>query len=295
VELEPYSTLSNAEPIYATAAYPFFDLNDTTTTLQLQSKRETPIHLFNALAYGAGIYASFPFINTATEAYIAPHSLAFTPEGTHFIAGGTSMFAVFDVSRNGEEPVERHRTGNRSKGLKSMANVTGPKAIISTLDISCDNFLALGTYTREIGIYSNSGRGQSITAFNLMMTEPPSDPEPKGCGITQVKWSPCGRYLFVAERRSKGIGVWDIRGVGRRLAWLDGRDAMTNVQCGFDVVRAGESCEVWAGTADGKVKMWGNAGSREGVVDADAEWNVHDGKPSPCLSMSMQVFMRLTY
>jgi WD40 repeat protein len=190
-----------------------------------------------------------------------------------------SLLAVFDVSRNGEGPVERHKTGFKFRGkggYDAMSNATGPRAPVSTLDVNCDSILALGTYTRNVVLYANNGRGDVVTSFSLRDVERDGD-EVMGWGVSQVKWSPDGRYLFVAERRSEGISVYDIRGTGRRLGWLAGRDAQTNVKLGFDVVTTLDGCEVWAGTRDGHVKMWKDPTKRGGVATPDAEWKVHDG------------------
>jgi WD40 repeat protein len=205
--------------------------------------------------------------------------MLFTPDGKHFIAGGTSLLAIFDVNRNGEEPMLRHKTGfrMRKKGFNDPNNITGPKTRISTLDISCDSILAIGTYNRTVALYSNAGLGQVTTSFSLKDVESPGE-EPLGHGISQVKWSPDGRYLYIAERKSHGISVYDIRGTGRRLGWLAGRDAQMNVKMGFDVFQTHESCEVWAGTTDGGLKMWRDPTKRGGVTAPDGEWAVHDGK-----------------
>jgi hypothetical protein len=274
-DLKPYSTLTVSEPIYSTAPYPYFNLSDTSTTLLLHSKRDSPIHLTNALSHETGIWASYPLQNTTTEAWISPYSLAFTPDGQHFVAGGQSLLAVFDVSRNGQGPIERHKTGFKTKGHRNLSNVTGSKALISTLDINCDSVLALGTYNRTVALYSNSGRGEAITSFSMKDVERNGD-ETMGWGISQVKWSQDGRYLLVAERRSEGISIYDIRGTGKRLGWLAGRNAQTNIKLGFDILTTGDGLEVWAGTMDGMVIMWKDPTWKGGVSTPDAEWKVHD-------------------
>jgi hypothetical protein len=273
--LKPYSTLTVSEPLYSTAPYPYFNLNDTSTTLLLHSKRDSPIHLTNALFHDAGIWASYPLQNIATEAWIAPYSLTFTPDGQHFVAGGQSLLAVFDLSRNGQGPIERHKTGFRANGHRNLSNITGANALISTLDINCDSILALGTYNRTVALYSNSGRGEAVTSFSMKDVERDGN-EAMGWGISQVEWSQDGRYLFVAERRSEGISIYDIRGTGKRLGWLAGRDAQMNIKLGFDVLTTGNGLEVWAGTKDGMVKMWKDPTQKGGVTTPDAEWKVHD-------------------
>jgi len=94
-----------------------------------------------------------------------------------------------------------------------------------------------------------------------------------GAGITKVEWSPCGRYLYIAERKSDGALVYDIRVAGKRLGWLGGRKAVTWQRLGIDAVRAGEGHEVWAGGTDGKVRMWKGPSDKEGLVEASFEWD----------------------
>lgn len=274
--LAPYATLRSPESIYAFAVYPWFNLSDPATTLVLSSVRDQPLRLANALAPDAGIVASYPLIHPTTEAYIAPHSLTFTHAGTHFVTGSENLISVFDVSRNGQGPTEKHLT-IPSKRNKMVGGGVGMKGIVSALSINNDGLLAAGTFSRCVALHASEGRGDRVAVFSIA-GESEEYSEMGGSGITQVLWSPCGRYLYVAERKSDGVLVYDIRVAGKRLGWLKGRQADTNQRLDVEVVPTATGHEVWAGGSDGNVRVWSNPGDTEGALDPWAEWKAHDSE-----------------
>ncbi len=160
------------------------------------------------------------------------------------------------------------------------------KGIVSCLAISREGVLAAGTFTRNVGLYDSRGSGDCIAVFSVSSSTTNSNStydndnannDIGGTGITQVLWSPCGSYLYVAERQSDGILVYDIRIAGKRLGCLVGRKADTNQRLGVDVVDTGWGNEIWAGGVDGVVRVWEHAGMMEGRVEARREWRAHDG------------------
>ena len=241
------------------------------TTLVLFSVRDIPIQLSNSLSLNAAV-AAYPLVCPTTEKYLTPHALEFSRSGTSFTTGSESLIAVFDVSRPGDEPVERLHT-IPSKRKKIVGGGVGMKGIVSALSTSTEGILAAGTLTRNIGLYADEGRGDLISVFSVAS----DDEELRGTGVTQVAWSPCGRYLYVAERKSDGVLVYDVRVAGRRLGWLKGRRAVTTQRMGIDVVPTPTGNEVWAGGTDGTVRGWQNSWQREGVQDPFFEWVAHDG------------------
>ncbi len=141
------------------------------------------------------------------------------------------------------------------------------KGIVSALGMSGEGMLAAGTYSRWVGLYDGFGRGGDAGVFAVGT----QDEGERGGGITQVLWSVCGRYLCVVERASGGVGVWDIRGTGKRLAWLRGRNARTQQRLGVEVTGG----EVWAGDLEGMVRVWQALGMAEGVVDPSWGFRAH--------------------
>ena len=278
--LKPYSTTPSKEPVYATAIYPYCSLQDPSTTIFLSSVRDHPIRLSSALSLH--LIASYSLISPSTEAFITPHSMLYPSSlgGTHFLTGSDSLICVFDVSRSGKDgPVTRLPT-IPSKRKKIVGGGVGMKGIVSALSVSPggDGILAAGTFTRHLGLYGSNGSGDCIATFSVAGTE--ADRRIGGRGITQVLWSPCGRYLYVAERKSDGILVYDIRVTGRLVGWLEGRKARTNQRLKADVVTSGEedAHEIWAGGTDGTMRVWRDPSRSEGGKRPSWEWSVHNSK-----------------
>ncbi len=198
---------------------------------------------------------------------------------TTFLTGSDSLVCLFDASRDGQGPVAAFPT-IPSKRKKLVGGGVGIKGIVSALAVSRDGVLAAGTFTCQLGLYDGEGSGECIAVFAL---PPPLLPSPSsqndggggggvggngvgaaddgggeegerrggrvgggGGGITQILWSPCGRYMYVAERRTHRILSYDVRVTGKQLGSLLARPARTNQRLGVDVggpVRSvGSSC-----------------------------------------------------
>ena len=143
------------------------------------------------------------------------------------------------------------------------------KGIVSAMGMNVEGVLAAGTWSRWLGLYDGQGGGGTIGIFEIGR-------EGDGTGISQLLWSDCGRYLCVVERGSDGVGVWDVRGTGKRLCWLAGRKARTNQRLAVD--RIGK--EIWSGGQDGCVRVWEDLGMKEGTSEASWGFKAHDGKLS---------------
>lgn len=267
-KLQPYTVHRSPEPLYATAFHPSYNLQEPSTCLALASPRSLPIRLFSPFTADR-ILASYPLVSPTTEAWIAPHSLLFNPQEVNtFVAGSESCVSVFDVNMNGDMPVRRMHTTSSRRGGAGGRGGQGMKGIVSALGMSSEGMLAAGTYSRWVGLYDGFGRGGNAGVFSVG-TE---DEVERGGGITQVIWSTCGRYLCVVERASDGVGIWDIRGSGKRLAWLRGRNAKTQQRLGVEVMGG----EVWAGGLNGMVRVWEGLGMVEGVIDPSWDLKAHD-------------------
>ncbi|WEW56847.1 hypothetical protein PRK78_002302 [Emydomyces testavorans] len=275
--LTPYHTIPSEEPVYSTAIYPFFSLENTSTTILLSSIRDHPIRLTSALY--PGLIASYSLISPTTEAFITPHSILYPASlsGTRFLTGSDSLICLFDISRPGKDgPISRLPT-IPSKRKKMVGGGIGMKGIVSSLseDPTGDGIVAAGTFTRHVGLYAAHGSGDTIATFSVAGTE--AERRIGGKGITQVLWSPCGRYLFVVERKSDGILIYDIRVTGKLVGWLKDRKAMTNQRLKVDFVNGNDrgSSEIWAGSTDGCVRMWKCPANLEGEIQPTWVEKIH--------------------
>ena len=238
----------------------------------LSSIRDHPIRLNSALT--SHMVGTYPLVNPTTEAYISPHSLLFSKGGTRFAAGTDSLVCVFDLSQTGDGPLTSVRTGMRkSRGVAGSG--MSMRGIVSALAVDeSSGILAAGTFTRNVGLYAAEGQGECFGVFHVHGTD--ADELIRGSGITQLIWSPCGRYLYIAERNSDGILVYDIRKTGKLLSWVQGRNAMTNQRLGVDLMLSQDGgYGIWAGGVDGKIRMWHNAHQTEGVQTPDWEQMAH--------------------
>lgn len=274
--LEPYSITACPEPVDALSLYPGFSLQDTATALALSAVNEHPILLTSVLT--ADRIASYPLVNKTTEAYIKPHSIVFSADGTRFFCGSESSVSCFDLSRSGEEPVTSSPTGPKQTKGNLVNPATCMRGIVSALAIDPQyNIMAAATLTRHIGLYDAGGEGQCVGVFSVQGTA--ADEVIGGRGITQVLWSPCGRYLYIAERKSDGVMFYDIRKTGQLLGWVEGRRAGTNQRLHIDLGASDQSVNhnVWAGGTDGVVRGWTKPYMSEGAVSSTLAYKVHDG------------------
>jgi hypothetical protein len=247
LKLTPYLIRSTAEPIYALDIHPFHDLSNPSSTLYVSSTPSHPISLHRTLS--TDLIGSFPLIHGPTEAYLSAYSLLFVPSTpSTFLAGTNSTLALFSLDRPYSTPILTIPTIPSTRN-NLVGGGVGMKGIVSSLAISSSEILAAGTFTRCIGLYDHSGSGDSIAVFEL------PEGEDAGNGITSVKWDEAGRYLFVAERCSDVVLVYDVRVTGKQLGSLSGRKARTNQRLDIEVVE-GTGTEVWAGGTDGVVRVW---------------------------------------
>ncbi len=156
------------------------------------------------------------------------------------------------------------------------------KGIVSALGINSEGILAAGTFARCVSLYGSEGRGGTIAVFSVAGEQE----DIGGRGITQLLWSPCGRYLHAMERMSNGAIVYDIRVAGKRLGLLKGRTARTNQRLSADVVATARGYEIWAGGTDGLVSVWSNPHENEKVQEATFKWKGHDGRSIRCKDLT---------
>ncbi|KAF1944541.1 WD40 repeat-like protein [Clathrospora elynae] len=303
--LATYASFSSANPIWTFALNPLFNVQDASSTTVLVSRRDSYITLHNALWGATRAYdteelrpsstqpidiskplASYKLVNNLTEAVIAPLSLTYSNDGAHFFAGKQDGIAIFDFEDT-DSPIHTIAT-IPAKRNKLKGGGRGFKGWISALSLSppsishSDGLLAAGARTRHVGIYDPVGGGE-VTHFSLPGTINGKKNRNEnlkhimGDGVSSLKWSPCGKYLYVAERHSDVLLIYDVRNFSLSLGYCAGRKALTKQKLGFDIWNAGASPydiegishEIWAGSTDGKMRVWRDPYRKEGAVEPD--------------------------
>lgn len=270
-------------PIRSLTPSPFFSLSEPTTQTALVASNDHPIQLHTLFPHSSDTsrIASYKLINANTEAYIAPTALLWpSSPGSIFICGSANRLDLFDISREGEDG---HYTSLETTPRSESRRIHGWKGTISALAASSPDYgsplLAAGSWNRWVALYDYLRTPSPTSHWSLSdAIDPLSRNKVVGGGVTQTLWSPCGRYLFINERNSTSLVVYDIRKGHRLLGVLD-RDARTQMRMGCDVFAMGAeasdagSFEVWSGTTDGTVKCWVEAGSFLGSGESPRYWS----------------------
>ncbi|KAI1121887.1 hypothetical protein F5Y10DRAFT_255302 [Nemania abortiva] len=308
--LKPQSRIQLPEPSNVLSGAPYFSLAEPWTQQLLVSARDHPLQLFylatsspsssssRTSASSHPPISSYTFTKARSETFLTATALLWPSPGTHFIAGSRSLLARFDVQRTGDDPVARIRTIPSERHLSKGGGV-GMRGTVSALGAqpmdpgNGASLVAAGTWTRWVGLYDFAQAGECVATWGIAaaVRETASAAEKAadgvgsngpggigGDGITQTIWSPCGRYLVLCERKSRGALIYDVRVTGKLLGYLTGRDALGNQRVACDVFPGTDETggfEVWSGTSSGMVKVWEGVGSVEGAHAPTWEWAAH--------------------
>ena len=128
------------------------------------------------------------------------------------------MIRVFDITRPGRHCEERATS-------KTRKSKQGQRGIISCINFDPTNSgsYAAGSYSGSLYTYDESS-GVRINVFKhgIKGRNKP--------GLTQVKFSPNGLYLFAGYRKCNYISCWDVRKPKTELTRF-ARVASTNQVC----------------------------------------------------------------
>ncbi|CAO3678076.1 unnamed protein product [Rhizopus stolonifer] len=207
----PNFGIREGESVHDMDWYPMMNSQDPDTACFITSVRDHPVQLWDMNT--ATVRASYKVIDHC-ERYIGPNVISFHPDGTKIYCGYENKIEIFNVHRPGTDSSKRATVPTR-KSKK------GQKGIISCLDFSLDGLYAAGSYSQSIAIYD-----QANDELCLKLVGFPG-------GVTQVKFSKDGNYLFSASRHANSILCWDIRDSANILYELP-RPGKTNQRIHFD-------------------------------------------------------------
>lgn len=80
--------------------------------------------------------------------------------------------------------------------------------MISSISFNPDysGLYAAGSFSGDISVYAENSGAQSF--FDIVRL---------GYGVDTLKWSPCGRYLWISGRNNPEITCWDVRNTKRQV------------------------------------------------------------------------------
>lgn len=272
--------------VSAAVPHPSFNVAEPVTTLALIASEEIPIQLRDIVQASQGSTDqvagprthSFYLKSEASEKIQTASSLVFTSP-LKFVAGTNNQLYTFDLNRPGL-PVNCITTAPHRKYRKSfiypgpLGTITALASAPSQTSDATRSILAAGTLHREVGLFPRAA--DEAAGMSLSISGDARRYGISGSGVTSCSWSPCGGYLYVAERNSDGILMYDVRNTRGCLGACIGRHAETNQRMGVDVIQTQDGHAVVAGGLDGVVRLWNNPDFRGRALVADEEWKMHD-------------------
>ncbi|KAL3672901.1 hypothetical protein V7S43_002202 [Phytophthora oleae] len=220
--------------VYDYEWYPFMTSADPNSCIFVSTSRDQPVHLWDA--YTGELRASYRAFDHMDELASA-HSLAFNSTGTKLYAGFDRMIRFFDLSR----PSRDFKARPLSKTRRSRQ---GQRGLVSTLHFNPDHskIYAAGSYAGTTCVYTED-EGEELLTLR----------DHDGRGISQVRFSPCGRFLFTAARHDARIHCWDIRATNEILHTFN-RVADMNLRVEFDLHCGGRYLAT--GSRTGRVMLY---------------------------------------
>lgn len=229
--------LSNAielgETIYDCAWYPLMSVANPPSCCALVSCRDHPIQLWDVITGELRCkYTAFDHMDELETA----QCLAFNLTGDKIYGGANRVIRVFDAANPGRQESNVYTCKTRSDRF-------GQKGLISAISFCPD-------YS---GIYGAGSFSQSVALYAENTNKREAMMQPLGMGITHLKWSPCGRYLWAGGRKSSDILCVDIRMTRHELGRVS-RTLTSNQRMMFDIDPWGKY--LITGTQDGKVLVY---------------------------------------
>lgn len=197
--------------------------NNTTNTnnneLIVISQRDKPVQLYNIKE--KKIISNYIGKNHLDELDIL-YSLCFNTYGNLLYVGSKKKIYTFDLETCQTSSIYEIFT---SKSKNKNNDYYGQHGIISTISYNNDgsNLIASGSYNGSIGIYQENQKNCYLLLKNL-----------SGNGISHIKWSSCGNYIWYTSRQNNFITCYDIRMTNTMIGSCY-RNGKTNQKLTFDI------------------------------------------------------------
>ncbi|XP_065210193.1 telomerase Cajal body protein 1 [Planococcus citri] len=220
---DDFCELSNIGKIYDFDWYPIVSPSQYYV---LVASSLGPIHMWDLRTSKSE--ASYQMYSTKDEAVHA-HCVTSSLDGQEIYAATSDYIFHFDANRPG-----------RTYDFVSTRSHFR-RAIISTIALNPirNSMFAVGTYNNRIGIYDEA----QLLCMLYGHTK----------GITYLKFSPNGTFLFSGVRGEKEIICWDLRNPGTALYKLN-RAVKTQQRIYFDLTADGKY--IVSGSTNGDILVW---------------------------------------
>ena len=226
IELAPILVSAEGETVYDYCWCPFMSSQNPSSCFYASTSRDHPIHFFDA--FSGNLLHSYRAYDKYDE-IVAAYSLEFSKDASRMYAGYDGEYRVFDTE---------------SAGRCDNVFASSQTGILSTAAVGVDNIFAFGSYDGSIFAYDERA---NIDIYRMYHSSSPN----KVAGITCLKFSSCGKYLFSGARKDDFILCWDLKNSRNPLASFP-RNCNSNQRIQFDV----SGSELVTGGTDGFVKSF---------------------------------------
>jgi hypothetical protein len=195
------------ESIYDVRFFPYSsgstDETSENSELVLLAMKDHPIHLYDTTSNQ--IQASYKIHNLQDE-LASICTINYNAAHSHLFAGGNSFLYVFDLS-NPSQVLSSFPTNKDT--TSSKPNPFQTKGMISSIESNPDysGLFAIGTLSGDLSLYDERALSSSSRSPSSFLTVKNQSPY----GISQLKWSSCGNYLFVNCRKNDSLCCYDVR------------------------------------------------------------------------------------
>lgn len=229
----PLLRVPAGELIYDYAWYPWATVSDPVTFCFVVAARSHPLHLYDAAT--GELRCSYRPYNRMDE--LSPgYSIAFSPDGSLLYVGTRDSIEIFQLDRPGRDHdslITRRRQEDGQPGIISC---------IAFASIGVPHTFAAGSYSGVAALYDARTREQLAVL------------EGHVGGVTHLRFSACGNYLYTGGRRDENMYCWDARYVSGAVYAMRRATKTTNQRIFFDVEPCGR--HLGTGGEDGCVRLY---------------------------------------
>ncbi|SPQ95784.1 Anaphase-promoting complex subunit 4 WD40 domain-containing protein [Plasmodiophora brassicae] len=221
------------EVVYDYLWNPLMTSQDPATCFFCTTARDQPVHIWDA--FSGQLRSSIGAYDNGDDLY-ACLSIGITPDGATLYGGVSNGVFVFDLER-----------GSRDRRRWTVKDPDGGDfyGLVSCMAFDRasghGDIVALGSYSGMVGVFDEKSSSHLLTM--------PSHRR----GVTSVKFSPCGLYLWSGGRCEPDLLCWDVRYAQVPLHRLP-RVVGNHQRIDFDLERTGRY--VITGGQDGIVRAY---------------------------------------